>query len=70
MILSWVVIFLIIALAAGFLGFGGVAQESAWIAKVLFVLFLALFLFAWAQDNGWIDTDFRIFSSEKSRMRK
>lgn len=70
MILSWVVIFLIIALIAGFLGFGGIARESAWIAKVLFALFLALFLFTWAQDNGWIDTDFRLFSSEKSRTKK
>lgn len=70
MILSWVVIFLIIALAAGFLGFGGIAKESAWIAKVLFVLFLALFLFSWAQDQGWIDTDFRLFSSDRINLKK
>ena len=44
MLLSWVVIFLVIALVAGFFGFGGVANESAWIAKVLFFVFLVLFL--------------------------
>lgn len=70
MILSWVAIFLIIALAAGLLGFGGIAKESAWIAKVLFVLFLALFLFTWAQDNGWIDKDFKNFSLKNSRTKK
>lgn len=58
MLLSWVVIFLIIALVAGFLGFGGVAQESAWIAKALFFVFLVLFLIVWMQDMGWIDTTF------------
>lgn len=69
MILSWVVIFLVIAIIAGVLGFGGIAHESTWIAKALFILFLALFLFNWLQDNGYIDTNFRVFSSEKSRRR-
>jgi uncharacterized membrane protein YtjA (UPF0391 family) len=42
--LSWAVLFLIIALIAGVLGFGVVAGTAAWIAKVLFVVFLILFL--------------------------
>lgn len=42
--LSWAIIFLIIALVAGVLGFGVVAGTAAWIAKVLFVVFLILFL--------------------------
>jgi uncharacterized membrane protein YtjA (UPF0391 family) len=36
--------FLIIALVAGVLGFGVIAGTSAWIAQVLFVVFLVLFL--------------------------
>lgn len=35
--------FLVIALIAAALGFGGIAGTSAWIAKVLFVVFLILF---------------------------
>ena len=42
--LSWAIIFLVIALIAGVLGFGVVAGTAAWIAKVLFVVFLILFL--------------------------
>lgn len=61
MLLSWVVIFLIIAVAAGFFGFSGVSQESAWIAKVLFFVFLVLFLIAWMQDAGLISSDLRLF---------
>ena len=42
--LSWALVFLVIALIAGVLGFTGVAVASAGIAKVLFVIFLVLFL--------------------------
>jgi uncharacterized membrane protein YtjA (UPF0391 family) len=42
--LRWAVIFLIIALAAALLGFGGVATAAAGIAKFLFFLFLAICL--------------------------
>jgi uncharacterized membrane protein YtjA (UPF0391 family) len=42
--LRWAVIFLMIALAAALLGFGGVASAAAGIAKVLFFLFLAICL--------------------------
>ena len=42
--LSWALIFLIVALAAAVLGFGGVAVAAAGMAKILFVLFLVLFL--------------------------
>lgn len=44
MLLQWTVIFLIVALIAGGLGFGGLAADSAWIAKVLFFIFLVLFI--------------------------
>lgn len=42
--LNYAVIFLLIALAAGILGFGVVAGTAAYIAKVLFVIFLVLFI--------------------------
>ena len=42
--LSWAITFLIIALIAGVLGFGGIMSASAGIAKILFVVFLILFL--------------------------
>jgi uncharacterized membrane protein YtjA (UPF0391 family) len=41
--LSWVVTFLVIALIAGILGFGGIAGASIEIAKT--VLFIAIILF-------------------------
>jgi len=44
--LRWAMIFLIIALAAAVLGFGGIAATAAGIAKILFYIFLALFLVA------------------------
>ena len=42
--LSRALAFLIIALIAGVLGFGVVAGTAAWVAKVLFVVFLILFI--------------------------
>lgn len=44
--LRWAVGFLILAMVAGFLGFGGVAAISANIAQTLFIVFLVLFLAA------------------------
>ena len=42
--LSWVVTFLIVALIAGVLGFGGVAGASIEIAKIIFFVAIVLFL--------------------------
>lgn len=42
--LNWALTFLVIALIAAVFGFGGIAVEAAWIAKILFVVFLVLFL--------------------------
>jgi uncharacterized membrane protein YtjA (UPF0391 family) len=42
--LYWSVTFLIIAIIAAVLGFGGIAAGATTIAKVLFVVFLALFV--------------------------
>jgi uncharacterized membrane protein YtjA (UPF0391 family) len=42
--LSWALTFFIIALIAAFLGFGGLAIAAAGIAKILFYVFLILFV--------------------------
>ncbi len=42
--LSWALLFLIIAIIAGILGFGVIVGAAAWIAKVLFFMFLILFI--------------------------
>jgi uncharacterized membrane protein YtjA (UPF0391 family) len=42
--LSWVVTFLVVALIAGILGFGGVAGVSIEIAKAIFFIAIVLFL--------------------------
>jgi uncharacterized membrane protein YtjA (UPF0391 family) len=42
--LSWVVTFLVVALIAGILGFGGIAGVSIEIAKTIFFIAIVLFL--------------------------
>jgi len=42
--LGWVLTFLVIALIAGLLGFGGIAGASIEIAKIIFFIALVLFL--------------------------
>jgi len=43
-VLYWALVFLIVALVAGALGFGGIAGTAAGIARVLFGIFVVLFL--------------------------
>lgn len=42
--LYWALVFLIIAIIAGFLGFGAVSFAAAGIAKILFWVFLVIFI--------------------------
>lgn len=42
--LGWTLVFLIIALVAGVLGFTGIAGAAVGIARILFAIFLILFL--------------------------
>ncbi|WP_322517733.1 DUF1328 domain-containing protein [Rhodopseudomonas palustris] len=42
--MGWVVTFLVVALIAGLLGFGGIAGASIEIAKVVFFIAIVLFL--------------------------
>lgn len=41
--LSWALVFLVVAIIAGALGFGGVAVVSVELAKAIFWIFLILF---------------------------
>lgn len=42
--MGWSLVFLIIALIAGAIGFGGIASGSVGLAQILFILFLSLFI--------------------------
>lgn len=42
--LHWALVFFLIALVAAMFGFGGIAVASAGMAKILFFLFLVVFL--------------------------
>jgi uncharacterized membrane protein YtjA (UPF0391 family) len=42
--LGWVLTFLVVALVAGVLGFGGIAGASIEIAKIIFFIAVVLFL--------------------------
>jgi len=43
-LLGWALIFLVVAIIAAALGFGGIATASAGIARVLFFIFLVVFV--------------------------
>jgi uncharacterized membrane protein YtjA (UPF0391 family) len=43
-VLKWAIIFFVISLGAGALGFTGVASKTRTVAKVLFFIALAVFL--------------------------
>jgi uncharacterized membrane protein YtjA (UPF0391 family) len=51
--LGWVVTFLIVALIAGVLGFGGIATASLGIAKFIFFVAILLFLAALLFGTVW-----------------
>ena len=42
----WAAVFLVIALVAGLIGFGGIASVSFSFAKIIFVVAIVLFLFS------------------------
>lgn len=42
--LSWILLFLVISLVAGLLGFGGVSFAAASVARFLFFIFIVLFV--------------------------
>lgn len=42
--LKWALVFLVVAIVAAVFGFGGIAAGAATIAKILFYVFLGIFL--------------------------
>ncbi len=42
--LSWAIFFLVVALVAAVLGFGGIAGTAIGIAKIIFIVAIVLFL--------------------------
>jgi uncharacterized membrane protein YtjA (UPF0391 family) len=50
--LNWAITFFVIALIAALLGFTGIAVAAAGIAKLLFVVFLILFVVSLAAHLG------------------
>ena len=56
--LRWAVVFLVVAIIAAIFGFTSIAGDSAWIAKVLFVVFLILmvvsFVFGGLRGRGGV----------------
>lgn len=51
--LRWAAIFFVIAIVAALFGFGGIAEGAASIAKILFFIFIVLFV-AVIAFGGWI----------------
>lgn len=49
--LSWALTFLVIALIAAALGFGGVAGAATGIAKILFFVFLVAFVVSFVMER-------------------
>lgn len=50
--LRWAIMFAVLALLAGVLGFGGMSADFAWIARVLLVVFLVLFVVSLVVGRG------------------
>ena len=49
--LRWAVVFLVTAIIAAVFGFGGIAGEAAWIAKVLALVFVVLLVVSLAMGK-------------------
>ena len=50
--LSWAITFLVIALIAGLLGFTSIAGTAIGFAKIIFVVFLILFVLSFLMGRG------------------
>jgi len=51
--LHWALVFLVLGLVAALFGFTGIAGASIGIAKVLFFVFLAIFVVMLLLGGGW-----------------
>jgi len=50
-LLYWVFAFLLLAVVAAIFGFSGIAGTSAWIAQLLLIIFIILFIVSWAMGR-------------------
>lgn len=50
--LYWAIVFFIVAIVAGIFGFGGIANDSAYIAKILAVIGIILALVSFLTYRG------------------
>ncbi|MBF0849818.1 DUF1328 domain-containing protein [Gluconobacter sp. R71646] len=51
-LLRWTIAFLILALCAAVLGFGGISADFAYIGKILFFIFLVLLIISLIFGRG------------------
>jgi uncharacterized membrane protein YtjA (UPF0391 family) len=51
--LNWALVFLVLGLVAALFGFTGIAGASIGIAKILFFVFLAIFVVMLLLGGGW-----------------
>lgn len=54
--LRWAVLFAILAIVAGVLGFGGLAGDFAYITKILLFVFVVLFLLSLVLGRRMLDS--------------
>lgn len=54
--IRWAITFAILSLIAGVFGFGGLAGDFAWIAKILLLTFLVLFVIALVVGGRVVNT--------------
>lgn len=66
-LLDWAVVFLVLALVAGVMGFGGIAKESAGIARILFVVFLVIYAVAFISNGHHRSLYNRLFNDNSSK---
>lgn len=64
MMSNWAITFLLLAFVSGLFGFVGMGEEAAPLARLLFNLFLFLFLAAVFVRNVWQSGAFRAWRDE------
>lgn len=50
--LRWALLFLVIAIVAGIFGFSGIAGDAMWIARVLALVFVVMFVVSLILGRG------------------
>ena len=50
--LTWVIVFFVIAIVAAIFGFGGIVEAAVDIAKIIFIIFIVLFILSLVMQMG------------------